>query len=246
MRRGVFVGAWLVAICTSPAVGHDPIRFDTHHTVPGALLRIVEVSRSEVPPAVRYRLQAVGLPRGVVMAVWTNEFGHGYHQFASGLRVDESGNVSTTHDGSGGRQKLDEMLLETGRLPRGAGFEVALVGEDRKVVAYARVVPYPIVGRQGPCEVSLELASRRGERFLVSGTGFLPDEQVLTQVTSTGKTIEKTQRTSSDGRLPLDSIVRNVGVRPSVTTDADPAFSYRVRGRSCEVVIEHQWGEPSQ
>ena len=243
---GTLVGAaWLVVVYASSAAGHDPIRFDTHRTVPGALLRIVEVTRSEVPSTVRYRLQAVGVPGGLAMSVWTNDFGHGYHQLVSHLRVDESGALVSTAQDASGRQRLDEMILETGPLPRGAGFEVALVGDDRKVVAYARVVPFPIVGRQGSCEVSLELASRRGERFLVSGTGFSPQEAVLTEVRYAEKTIQKTQRVTPDGRLPPDIIMYNVGVRPSGTNDTDRAFSYLVRGLTCEVVIEYKGAETS-
>src|SRR5207244_13234784 len=149
---GIRLAVALALVCASPVVAHDPIRFDTRRPMPGTSLAIVEVSRAAAPAvSVKYRLQAAGVPRGLVMGVWANEFGHGYHQLVADVRVDESGAlVSTELDATGRPLSLDRMIFEPGPLPRGAGWEVAIVGPDRKVVAYAKVVPRPIGGRGGP------------------------------------------------------------------------------------------------
>src|SRR5882724_7473934 len=186
---GTRIAVALALLYPSLATAHDPVRFDTGRAMAGASLTIVEVSRAAT---VKYRLHTVGVPRGLVVEVWANEFGHGYHQLLADLQVDESGTVvSTELDGTGRPRRLDELVFEPGPLARGAGWEVAIVGRDRKVVAYAKVIPHPIIGREGPCEVSLELASHRGERFIVSGTGFVPGEDVLTELKHSGSVIRK-------------------------------------------------------
>lgn len=240
--------ALLVVVCASPAAGHDPIRFDTSRSVPGASLIIEEMPRSEAPSAaVRYRLRAIGVPRGLAVGVWANEFSHGYHQWAANLQVDESGSVvSTEVDSAGRRQRLDEMIFEPVPLPRGAGLEVALVGDDRKVVAYTKVVPHPIIGRDGPCAVSLELASHRGERFIVSATGFVPGEEVLTQLAYSGGVIRKTRHALADGRLPQDVIMHSAAAGPSDNSGRGRVARYLVKGRLCEVVVEYGWGQQAR
>src|SRR2546427_5402145 len=145
---GLFVVA-LALLCAPPTFAHDPIRFDSRRVVPGATLEIVEVSRDAT--TVRYRVKASGVPRGLVTGVWANEFGHGYHQLVADLRVDDAGDLVSAEPAPGGSRKLDDMVFEPDALPSGAGWEVAIVTEDRKIVAYAKVIPHPIVGRSGPC-----------------------------------------------------------------------------------------------
>ena len=243
--RGTRLAVALALLYASPATAHDPVRFDTRRPVPGASLTIVEVSRAEVPTAtIRYRLHTGGIPRGLVVEAWANEFGHGYHQLLADLRADDSGAVvSTELDGTGRPRRLDELVFEPGPLARGAGWEVVIVGRDRKVVAYAKVIPHPIIGRDGPCEVSLELASRRGERFIVSGTGFVPGEEVLTELKYSGRIVRKTRNALADGRLPQEAIMHGVGARPSDSSGKDRVARYLARGRLCEVVVEYEWGE---
>jgi hypothetical protein len=91
--------------------------------------------------------------------------------------------------------------------------------------------------------VSLELASRRGERFIVSGAGFAPGERVMSEITSGGRTIEKSLQASPEGRLPQDIIVHSAGLSANPGSD-DRIARYVVTSRSCEVRIEYEWGVP--
>jgi hypothetical protein len=203
---------------------------------------LVEVPPTAQPPAAgRYQLKTAGLPRDVVFSVWGNEFGHGYHELAADLRLDESGAlVSSQLDGASRPRPLDQRVFEPGPLPRGAGWEVVIIRDTRTVVAYAKVIPRPIAGRDGLCVVSLELASRRGDRFLVSGSGFTPGETVSIEHTYAGRTLQKNQVASTEGRLPPDVIIHGVGAG-----GVDHRARYTVRARSCAVVVEYEWGEPA-
>ena len=115
---------------------------------------------------------------------------------------------------------------------------MALVSVDRKLQAFAKAIPYPITASDGQCSVSLELVSHRGEKFLAAGSGFLPGDEVITESRYAGRVIEKRVRTSAEGSLPPQVLLH-----ASVNTDRQARYS--VKGRSCDVAVDYEWGEPA-
>ena len=85
----------------APAMAHEPILLDDRRATPGLVLALTELPT--LPPAsatVKYRLQASGLPRGIVFGVWAKDFGHSFHEVATGFQMDGSGvMVSNELDG---------------------------------------------------------------------------------------------------------------------------------------------------
>jgi hypothetical protein len=174
-----------------------------------------------------------------MFGVWAKDFGHSFHEVATGFRMDESGvMVSSELDGAGRLRRLDEMVLEPGLYPPGAIWEVALASVDLTLTAFAKVIPRPITARDGSCTVSLDLVSRRGDRFVASGVGFPPNEDVVIESWYTGRMIKKRQRVSAEGQLPLDVISHGA-------SGLDRSARYEVKGRSCNVAVEYEWGEPA-
>ena len=106
--------------------------------------------------------------------------------------------------------------LEPGPYPRGAAWEVGLVSDDGTVTSFARVIPRPIAAQDGACAVSLELVSRRGDRFIASGSGFAPGEEVTVESEDSGRIVQKRQRVDGDGRLAPD-VVAHRRVTPIIT-----------------------------
>jgi hypothetical protein len=216
---------WLTSfllLCASLATAHEPIFLDARRATPGLHLDLTELP-SNTPSgstSVKYRLRASGLPRGVVFGVWAKDFGHSFHEVAGGFRMNEFGGmVSSELDGAGqvwrwlrwivgGRlRRLDELVLDPGLYyPRGAVWEVALASVDLTLTTFAKVILRPITDRDGPCTVSLELVSRRGDRFIASGAGFAPDEDIVTELWYAGRMIQKRQRVSAEGKLLSDVI----------------------------------------
>jgi hypothetical protein len=187
----------------------------------------------------RYQLRAFGFPKGVKLLLWSKEFDHSFHQMASVFQVDKSGNVvSSNPDKTNRLRRLDEITFGPGAYPRGALWEVALVSVDRKLQAFAKAIPYPITAGNGPCSVSLELVSHRGEKFLVSGSGFLPGDEVITELRYAGRVVEKRVRATTEGSLPPQVLLH-----ASVNTDRQARYS--VKGRSCDVAVDYDWGEPA-
>ena len=94
-------------------------------------------------------------------------------EIASGVRIDDAGRLVST--GQGDRpQPKGVITLGPGAYPRGAPWEVVLASADRKITAFAQVVPRPIRVVSVACVVSLQIASPRADRFLAFATGFPP------------------------------------------------------------------------
>jgi hypothetical protein len=128
------------------------------------------------------------------------------------------------------------MVLDPGPYyPRGAVWEVALSSVDLTLMAFAKVIPYPLTARDGACTVSLELASRRGDRFVASGSCFTAGDEVITESRYSEWIIQKRWRISPGGLLLQDVILHR-------GNGTDRRGRYTVKGRSCNVVVEYEWG----
>jgi hypothetical protein len=235
-RIGFTVFLLLYAVTTS---AHEPIVLDARRATPGLRLELSELPSTTTPAIRRYRLQAFGLPRGILFDVWTKDFGHSFHEVAAGFQVDESGNVVTRKAGGTSQpQRLDEITFEPGPYPRGAVWEVALVSADQTLKAFAKVIPYPLTAHDGSCTVALELVSHRGERFLASGTGFASGEEVIIESRYADQAIQKRRRILPEGLLPPEVVSH-------VASSTDHSARYAVKGRLCDVAVEYEWGEPA-
>lgn len=187
---------------------------------------------------VQYRLSATGVPRDVMFDIWAKDFRQQFREIALGFRLDASGALASSPFESDGPRRLDEMTFSPGPYPQGAAWEVALVSVDQKIKAFARVIPRPIVARDGPCTVFLELASARGERFVATGTGFAAGDDVAIESRFAGQVSRRRSRISAGGLLQPDDIAL-------APIGPDRRARYSVKGRSCEVTLEYDWGAPA-
>jgi hypothetical protein len=82
----------------------------------------------------------------------------------------------------------------------------------------------------------LELVSHRGSHFVATGAGFAPRDEVIIESQYSGQVIEKRQRISSEGLLPLNVLAHQA-------IGADRNARYTVKARSCKVAVDYEWGE---
>jgi hypothetical protein len=230
--------AFLLFVSAARVTAHDPAILDPRRATPGIRLELVEMPQiPAVPlPSRRYRLVATGVPPGVTFGVWTRDFAHGFHEVVSGFRADGTGKLVSIQDSNGRARDLNEMVFDPGPYFRGAIWEVALVSEDRAITAFTRAIPRPIVEQDGWCVVTLELVSHRGQRFLATGRGFVPGEEVVVESRYAGRVHQRRQQIPPDGALPPD-LISHAG------PGSEHAARYSVKGRSCHVTIEYEWGE---
>ena len=229
------LAALALAWMTIADARHSNAVLDPRRATPGVDLELVEVPRSTPADAVKYRLRVAGLPVGTAFGVWTRSFGRDFVEVVAGLRSEASG-VLVVADGTGAKQRLEDIELEPGPYPRGAAWWVAVASEDHKTAAFARVVPYPIVARDGSCSISLELISLYGNRFIAIASGFPPGNEVDIESHASGTVTRKRQRVDADGTLPLDVVTHG-------TLGADPVARYAVKAHGCAPAVEYRWGE---
>jgi hypothetical protein len=229
----------VLLIFALPAFAHEPNLLDARRATPGLRLEMHPLPQTANGPDPRYRLQAFGFPKGIKLLLWSKEFDHSIHQLSSVFQVDKSGNVIASNSGRGGRpRRLEEMSFDRGPYPRGARWEVALVSVDRKLQAFAKAIPYPITARDRNCEIALELVSHRGVKFLASGSGFFPGDEVITESRYADRVIVKRARISAEGLFPPQVILHTA-------IGADRDARYMVKGSACEVAVDYKWGEPA-
>ena len=144
------LAAFLLLWSAAVFARHSSGLLDPRRATPGIHLELVELPSSAAAGTAKYRLRAEGVPHGVTFGVWTKDFGQQFTQVFSGIRMDEAG-VLVFVDGSGQPRRLEDIALDPGPYPRGAVWMVALASDDYKLSAFAKVIPHPIVGRDGTC-----------------------------------------------------------------------------------------------
>lgn len=226
-------------LVTTVFAGHPgSVDLNPRQATPGIRVDINEISPTGAHSITtkKYRLHVTGFPRDVVFSVFTKDFADSFVELATGFRVDEFGRILSA--GTGQARRLDDIVFGPGVYPQGAVWEVAVVSLDRTITAFARVVPYPMVARDGPCLLSLELLTNRGDRFLVTGSGFTPENDVIAELRYDGRVEHKRRRVSSDGLLPRHVISH-------AAIGSNRSARYTVKGHSCELAIDYEWGEPA-
>jgi hypothetical protein len=229
----------LYLFSASSASAHEPILLDVRLATPGPRLELIELPQDTVRPTKKYRLRSVGLPRGVVFNIWAKDFGHSFYEVASGFHIDEVGKlVSINRTGPTSPEQSGELIFSPGPYPRGARWEIAVVSANRKIKTFAKVIPHPIIFRDQTCSIELELLTQRGDRFLATGAGFDRGTDVITALSYAGRVIEKSVRTSGDGKVPPQVFFH-------AAINGDRSARYTVKGRFCEVSVPYEWGEPA-
>ena len=209
---------------------------EPRRATPAISVELVKMaSDASLGSTTKYRLRVKGVPPGVTFEVWTKDFGQPFALAFSGFRMDETGTLVTL-DKSGQSRRIEDLALDPGPYPKGAVWMVALASEDHTLSAFAKVIPHPITARDGSCAVSLELISLHGNRFVASGEGFVPGEDVDIEFRASGRLTQRKQRISSEGILPLDVLSHG-----AISTDF--SASYLVKARTCEPLVKYEWGD---
>jgi hypothetical protein len=219
-----------------PSFAGHPGSFDLNprHATPGLRLELKEIPSSGEQSSRRYALLTAHYPKDVLFSVYTQDFSDLFIEAAGGFRVDSSGKLVSSN--SGRLQRLEDLEFSPGPYPRGAPWNVAIASRDRSIMSFASIIPYPLTAQSGRCALSLELLNHRGDRFLISGKGFSPGEEVSTEVSFDGRIEQKRRLIAFDGTLP-----RYVISHFAIGTDR--TAWYAVKGRSCDVVITYEWGK---
>jgi len=223
-------------LVAAPVFAGHPGSFDLNprQATPGLRVELQEIPSGRDIVSKRFRLLATDYPRDGVYSVYTKDFTDSFVEAARGFRVDALGSLVSNN--LSGSQRLQDLEFGPGPYPRGAAWGVAIVSADRLIMAFGHVIPYPITAQDRGCSLSLELLTQRGDRFLVTGSGFSPGEDVITEASFDGRVVQRRRQISADGALPRHVISH-------AARGTDRTARYTAKSRSCSVAVDYEWGE---
>jgi hypothetical protein len=134
-----------------------------------------------------------------------------------------------------GKALKDQNVPQAHNFAKGEPFRLGVISSDGSVRAFARVVPDPIEASDGPCRLSVELASPDGLMFVLHGDGFEPDVELTTVTVSGKEKLNNTFRNSTDGKFAIPILPGVVGKKSGSTT-------VTVSSKSCTVPVRFDWG----
>jgi hypothetical protein len=144
--------------------------------------------------------------------------------------------------------------IETTAAP-GEAIRVALLTEDRKRVAAASVIPFPLAGTDKGCRLQVILGMKEGGLVLIDGAGFPPNAQLQFEAVTGDATRPLQPKTTADGRIlfPLlagakgqasgETTVRFAGVNRPPTLD--PPKQAAEANPGCAPSVSFHWGNGS-
>lgn len=225
-----------ILLCSIPALaGHFGSNdLNPHQATAGLRLDLKEVIDPVTSNRKSYRLRAIGFPQNSLFGLYTKSLSEPFTEILSGLRVDERGKMTLGRPG--GARLLENISLDPGVYSRGAAWNVAIASIDRSISAFTRIIPYPIVAKNGSCSISLERVSARDDRFLVTGSGFVPADTAMSELSYGSRIERKARRITPDGSLIAHVIVHSV-IGPGGNS------RYMVRTQHCETIVYYRFGE---
>jgi hypothetical protein len=133
---------------------------------------------------------------------------------------------------------IEQLHFGYGDLQKGMPLVIAARSTDGAHATYAKVVPKPLEGREGPCHVTLELVSTDARTYVAYGDGFPPGEVVSLAWNYGGHTAAHTARTDSTGAFAA-----------AINHEGQPAGRHKWDARleavasSCRPAVAYLWGE---
>lgn len=178
---------------------------------------------------INYNMIATGLPKDKVYYLWEKALADAAPSRLFEVKINDEGYVCL------GTQPIS--FLASG-FAKGEALEVALMTEDKSIIAYGKRFPYPIGSKTDSCRIWVQLLSTKGTAFVIWGDGFEPDEVIEATSTSNGEVLESKIEVGSDGQY-IEIIF------PAVVGKESGTATYTAVGKAGELKVSYKWGAPA-
>jgi hypothetical protein len=203
---------------------------------PGTMVTFADMKQTTTPegkPAINLRPVAVGLPEDKVYYLWKKSLGQSSPTQLSPHEMSVTSDGSIIPKGS-----MTPISISFHSLAKGEAIVIALMTEDKSVVAYGKVIPYPIIANQGNSRIWVELMASTGEFFTVYGAGFEPNEELEITSNSAGEVAKFKSKTDANGRFT------NL-LLPAVVSKESGLVTYTVVAKAVTLTVSFEWGPPA-
>jgi hypothetical protein len=202
----------------------------------GASLSLKEISRGALNghAAVKYRIQASGLPADKLYSLVMWQTGGQPQTNLEGVTIDETGTAicagkpETCGTPDKPNDPIDLVMLGS----QGETKRVGLIATDNSGKAFGSVVPFPNRAADGGCTLETTLVTPNAEAVMLSVTGFKPGVTLNIEMNSEGEIQHPAAKTDVSGAyewvvLPFKRGLTKGRAQVSVQSDAcDPALSF--------------------
>jgi hypothetical protein len=208
----------------------------------GATLELKEVSRSlsNGHTAVKYRMQASGLPADKVYSLVMWQLGAQPQENLAGVTIDGSGTaICAGRPGTcGTADKPNDPIDLVMMAGLGETKRLGLIATDKAAQAFASIVPFPNRATDGGCTLEATLVTPNAEAMLLFVTGFKPGVPLKIESTSEGEKQYSSGKTDGNGAYDWAILPFKKGLikgRAQVS----------VRSDGCGPTLSFAWGTDS-
>ncbi len=109
---------------------------------------------------------------------------------------------------------------------------------DESIIAYGKMILYPIEAKQGSSRIWVELGASTGDLFVIYGEGFEPNEELEATSTSDGEVLKGKNKADGKGQLITVLLPAVVGKQSGLVT-------YTIVGKAGTLTVSFEWGSPA-
>jgi len=213
----------------------SPPPWEFQNATPGVVLTLQELRRwtKDSKQGADYRVVVSGLPKDKIFKLWQKNLGREPEFVFLTVYLDDSGDLVFEAP----NKKFRQVSVSLSGLAKGEPVEYALISTDQTVRAFTRVILFPIESKDGPCLLSMQLGSPRGDLFLVIGQGFEPDGEATTESRSDVEVLRNKVRLTRDGKFATV-------VAPAVVGKRSGKASFTASAKDCSPTVDYEWGAP--
>jgi hypothetical protein len=212
--------------------------WDEKFNTPGAKLVLKEIGRDHINgrTLVTYNLFASGLPHDTSYILWTRLVGRAPEPAAEAF-LNDQGRVVSQLAAPDRHIEEDPVNLKL-FAGKGEPKKFALISKDSRFQVFAEVIPFPMEVSDGPCHLSVVMASENYRAVFIHMTGFRPQEDLVIVTQSDGEKGQSKAQASDSGTY--DS-----ALFPAVKGKRSGRARFSITAKSCNIAIELPWGEGS-
>ena len=206
---------------------------------PGVELSLKEITRWRVTDRtlVKYELHTTGLPKNVTYTLVEIKISGKVVQSLTGVTLDADGRAICagrpgTCSGSGPDSPIDLVFFAGTAEPK----RLSLISDDESHLrGVLSVIPFPNATTDRGCRLESVIGTPKGEVTYIHGSGFEPNEELITDSESSGEKNHGVQKAEADGSY-FATLLPNILGKPSGTTVIE------VKGKNCDPKLSFSWG----
>jgi hypothetical protein len=203
---------------------------------PGTRVNFTDMKQATSPEgklAINMRPVGVGLPEDKLYYLWSKSLGQSSPAQLSPLEMSITSGGLVVPKGS-----TTPISLTLHSFAKGEARVIALMTEDKSIIAYGKVILYPIEAKHDNSRIWVELMASTGDLFAVYGDGFEANEELEVTSNSAGEVVKSKSKADGNGRFT------NV-LLPAVVGKQSGLVTYTVVGKVGTLIVSFEWGPPA-